>query len=76
MEQNGLRAGYFTPWSKKWQTCLQKTTSLKNGHQKNTPLKTTHFSHILLYFPIFYHFLYFAALWSPRDHAVASLTRA
>jgi hypothetical protein len=54
MEQNGLLARYFTPWSKKWQTCLRKTTSLKNGHQKNTPHKTTHFSHILPYFITFY----------------------
>jgi hypothetical protein len=27
-------------------------------------------------FPYFYDFLYFAALWSPRDHLVASPPRA
>jgi hypothetical protein len=30
----------------------------------------------LPFFTYFYHFLYFAALWSPRDHFVASPPRA
>jgi hypothetical protein len=54
MEQNSLRRGYFALWSKKWQTCLRKTTSLKKGHQKNNPPKTTHFAHFLPIFITFY----------------------
>jgi len=51
----------------------EKRLSSKKGHQKNNPPKTTHFSP---FFAHFYHFLYFAALWSPRDHVVASPPRA
>jgi hypothetical protein len=57
MEQHSLHGGAaMVParWSKKWQTCLQKTTFLKNGHQKNTPPKTTLFSPFLPNFITFY----------------------
>jgi len=51
MEQNSLPARVSARWSKKWQTCLRKTTSPKKGHQKNTPPETT------LFCPIFPPFL-------------------
>jgi hypothetical protein len=57
MEQHSLHGGAaMVParWSKKWQTCLRKTTFLKNGHQKNTPPKTTLFSPFLPIFITFY----------------------
>ena len=72
----GCGCEVFKPWSKKWQTCLRKTTSPKKGHQKNNPPKTTHFTIFYHIFTQFYHFLYFAALWSPRDHVVAPIPRA
>jgi hypothetical protein len=46
-------AGVSAGWSKKWQSCFRKTTSLKNGHQKNTPPETTLFAP---FFPIFMTF--------------------
>jgi hypothetical protein len=45
----------------------QKRTSKEYSTQNYT---------FLLYFTKFYHFLYFAALWSPRDHVATSHPRA
>ena len=71
-----LWRGFSNHGQKSGKHVCENRLSSKNGHKKNTPPKTTEFYHILPYFTQFYHFLYFAALWSPRDHVVASPTRA
>jgi hypothetical protein len=76
MEQHSLHGGAaMVParWSKKWQTCLRKTTFPEKGTSKEYPTENHPF---FPFFTYFYYFLYFAALWSPRDHTLASPPRA
>jgi len=73
MEQNSLPREGFRGMVKKVATMFAKNDFPQKRTSKEYPAENHPFFPFL---PYIYHFLYFAALWSPRDHIVASPPRA
>jgi hypothetical protein len=73
MEQNSLPREGFHTMVKKVATMFAKNDFPQKRTSKEYPAENYPFCPFFTYF---YHFLYFAALWSPRDHFVASPPRA
>jgi hypothetical protein len=69
MEQHSLPREGFHAMVEKVATMFAKNDFPQKRTLKEYPTENYTF---LPFFTYFYHFLYFAALWSPRDHLVAS----
>jgi hypothetical protein len=76
MEQNSHSPDISRYGKKSGKPVCEKLLSLKTDIKRIANRKLHILPFFLPYFTQFYHFLYFAALWSPRDHVVTSKQRA
>jgi hypothetical protein len=73
MEQHSLPREGFRRMVKKVANMFAKNDFPQKWTSKEYSTENYTF---LPFFTYFYHFLYFAALWSPRDHVTTSPPRA